>query len=505
MMKIYSTHQVKQIDDYTIKHEPIRSIDLMERAAEALFFRCIKIIPPTSPVAVYCGPGNNGGDGLAVARMLLLSGFHVQVYFIDSKSSSPDFEVNLSRLKALGLCFPVQIAYEHQLVTHNKNTYIVDALFGSGLSRPLDGIAKYVVNHINQQKKRVIAIDIPSGLFGDDNPYPNPNSVVKADVTLTLQFPKMSFFFAENQRFVGSIDVVPIGLHQLALENTPSSYFMVEQRDVAVMLPPRQKFSHKGSFGHALVIAGKVGMMGAASFAISGCIKAGAGLVTAHIPRSGLQIVQTAIPESIVSLSNADLEIDTIPDVSRYSAVCVGPGIGISALTLNMLESLISSAHSLPLVIDADALNLIAANVNLLSGLRNGAILTPHPGEFDRLFGRSSCGEDRLSKGVRYARELGVTIVIKGANTQVVSPLGEVFFIPVGNAGMATGGSGDVLSGIITSLLAQGLEPTKAAIAGAYVHGVSGDIAAAIKGQLSLSATDIVSCIPSAFKQIATI
>ncbi|MBN1988557.1 MAG: NAD(P)H-hydrate dehydratase [Bacteroidales bacterium] len=505
MMKIYSTHQVKQIDDYTIKHEPISSVNLMERAAEELFLRCAKIICPTLPVVVYCGAGNNGGDGLAVARMLLESGFNVTVFYLESQTYTADFSVNLNRLRRLGVCSPVAIRSECQLLTLPDGTWIIDALFGSGLNRPLNGLAKHVVNHINSQKKRVVAIDIPSGLFGDENPYPNTNCVVNAAITLTLQFPKRAFFFAENHQYTGSVEVVPIGLHPNALAKCESSFFLVEQPDVASLLVPRQKFSHKGTFGHCLVLAGKRGMMGAASFAVRGCLNAGAGLVTAHIPRVGEAIIQTTIPEAIVSVSNRELEIGSLPDLSRYSAICVGPGIGTSEHAMQMLHSLLESIGSTPLLIDADALNILASHKSLFLYLAGNVVLTPHPGEFDRLFGSSTCGEERLKKGMCWAKELGVVIVIKGANTQVVTPNGEVYFIPVGNAGMATGGSGDVLSGIITAFMGQGLSPANAAIAGAYIHGVAGDIAAMQQGMRSLSASHIVEFISGAFKQVCTI
>lgn len=499
-MKVFKTSQIKGIDAYTIENEPIESIDLMERAASALFNWFKNRYHKNRRIMIFCGPGNNGGDGLALARQLISAGFDTHCFYLKAKTYSQDFSTNLQRLKNLtnGLH---QITSETDFPEITSDDILVDALYGSGLSRPIDGIAAELVEHINSSKAKVIAIDIPSGLFGEANPVPNNNPVVKSDYCLSLQFPKLAFFMPENEQFIKHWVVLPIGLHPVAIENTPSPYHYTTASSIKSEYFQLATFAHKGTLGHALVIAGSHGMMGAACLCAQSVVRSGAGLVTMHVPRVGYTIAQVNVPEALTSIDSCETHITQFPELDRYQAVCVGPGIAQSTETQQMLVELIKTCR-LPMVVDADGLNILSRNTEVLNSANNTLILTPHPGEFDRLFGKSQCSWDRLERAREMAQIYKVIIVLKGAYTRVVLPDGNVHFNSTGNPGMATGGSGDVLSGIITGLLARGLPPADAAIAAVYIHGLAGDLAADECGQISLCASDIVNYICKAFQHL---
>jgi hydroxyethylthiazole kinase-like uncharacterized protein yjeF len=500
-MKLFSAAQIREIDRFTIENEPIPSIDLMERAAGAIFSWFAANICPLRKIVVFAGSGNNGGDGLALTRMLIETGFDVEVYYLEASSYSNDFQLNLKRLNKQGIVNPTCLSTQDQLPILNKNSVVVDALFGSGLSRPLGGFAALLIDYLNKCDSQIISIDIPSGLFCDENPFPNSNPVVKASLTLTLQFPKLSFFNAENYAFVNDWIVLPIGLHNDAINLTRTPFTLVEKSMVASMLNHRKKFDHKGEYGHCMIIAGSYGMMGAAVLSSTACIKTGSGLVTAHIPKTGYAILQQSVPEVMVDIDNHDLSFSNMGSIQKYSAIGVGPGIGKSIETRNGLSSLLKNIN-IPLLIDADGLNIIAEIPALLELLPKGTVITPHPGEFERLFGNSSTSSQRLKLAIEKSKEYDIVIVLKGAYTQVVCPDGEVYFNSTGNPGMATAGSGDVLTGVITSLLGQGYNAISASIIGVYLHGLSGDLAFKNKGSNSLTASDIVGYIGSAFQLI---
>ncbi|MDI3526406.1 MAG: ADP-dependent NAD(P)H-hydrate dehydratase / NAD(P)H-hydrate epimerase [Tenuifilum sp.] len=499
-MKIFRIEQVKLIDSYTIQHEPIASIDLMERAAHALFGWFRNRFHNNRKVIIFCGPGNNGGDGLALARMLLNVGYNVHTYYLSSKSYSEDFNTNLVRLKESSSSI-YMINGPKDFPKIEPDDIIVDALFGSGLSRTIEGLAAELISFINSSNAFVVAIDIPSGLFGEENPVPNSNPVVRANYCLSLQFPKIAFFMPENEEYVKDWRTLPIGLHPDAIEQTPSPYFYTTLSDISTNLLNQSKFAHKGSFGHVLIMAGSYGMMGAACLCSKASVRSGVGLATLFIPKCGYEIVQTAVPEALALTDSNDTHLTGYPDLNKFTAICVGPGIGQDTETASMISSLIKNSTK-PLVIDADGLNLISKNIDLLQELKAPAILTPHPGEFDRLFGKSSSSWEQLQKAISMAQRYGVIIVLKGAYTRVVLPNGEVHFNSTGNSGMATGGSGDVLSGIIAGLLARGLDPKDAAITGVFVHGLAGDLAADDFGKVSLCATDILNYICKAFQHL---
>jgi len=499
-MKIFTTRQIRELDGYTIEHEPVASIDLMERAAMACAKWLCAHFDRHASLVILAGPGNNGGDGWAIARLLAEKGYReIRLYLAAfSAELSPDAAVNRQRLMDQHLV-PVSVMDSaDQFPVIRPTDIVIDSLFGSGLSRPLSGLAAKLVKHINTAGCRVISIDIPSGLMGEDNTGNQPENIISADHTLTFQFPKLSFFFPENEVFVGEWTVLDIGLHRKGIEDTGSPFHYVVRDDIACLMKPRSRFSHKGTYGHALLIAGSYGMMGAAILASKACLRTGAGLVTAHVPLKGYEIMQTSVPEAIVNMDPGEEFFSRVPDIVPYNAVGIGPGIGTRAVVQKALKDLLLKCH-VPLVIDADALNLVAARKELLKQIPENSILTPHPKEFERIAGAYQNGYDRLMKQIDFARHYKIIVVYKGANTTIALPDGRCYFNSTGNAGMASGGSGDVLTGMILSLLAQGYNPSEAAMAGVYLHGFAGDLAAQKMGRQALIASDIIDHIGKAF------
>ena len=501
-MKIFPAEAVKQIDTYTIENEPISSINLMERAALRLKDWFVSHYRVNRRVVVLAGPGNNGGDALALARMLSARQYRVECCVVSTSGNlSGDCSVNLERLEQQGGVPIGRVKTIGEFPVFNREDVVVDGLFGSGLTRVVEGVYKDLITNLNNSEATVISVDIPSGLFGEDNRENDPSAIVKADYTLTFQFPFLSFFFADNEQYTGQWKVLDIGLHPGIIERTETRYSTISRLKVAGMLPERRIFSHKGTYGHALAISGSSGMMGAALLTGEAALRSGTGLVTLHVPRSGFRVVQTAFPEAIVSLdSNEDL-FSMPPDLEKYSAVAVGPGLGTSPEGLKGLQILLENVK-VPLVIDADALNMVAENRELISMIPCGSILTPHPLEFDRLADRSEDGLSRHEKQLKFSERYHLIVVLKGAYTGISFPDGTCFFNTTGNPGMATGGSGDVLTGIIVSLLAQGLSPGDAAVAAVYLHGTAGDMAAEKYGMESMIAGDIIKCIGSAFIKV---
>ncbi len=503
-MKLFHTLQIAEIDKFTIIHEPISDIDLMERASSTVFTYIEKESDYEGKVAVFCGPGNNGGDGLAIARMLagLFKRFDVEVYILDfDKGLKGASQVNLERLKEQGLA-TINFITEHTgLPALSKNCLIVDALFGSGLNRPLEGLAEKIVQHINKNDCSVIAVDIPSGLMGEDNSDNKPQSIIRANVTITFQFPKLCFLFPENETYIGSWLVKNIGLSIEAIEETSTNYRLLQETDVKNYIRHRGRFAHKGTFGHALLIAGSYGMMGAAVLSSKACLRAGVGLLSTHLPHNGYQILPISVPEAITSIDESDIMFTSVKNAEKYSAIGIGPGIGTKVNTRRGLKSLIQNSR-VPLVLDADALNIISIESEMIDLLPQNTILTPHPKEFDRLAGESTHAYQRLMKAIDFAVNKKVIVVLKGAHTAVVDCKGQVWFNISGNPGMATAGSGDVLTGIILSLLAQGYSPLEAAQTGVYIHGLAGDFAAAERGFEALIASDIIEHLGKAFLQI---
>lgn len=503
-MKLFSSKQVAKIDAYTIINEPIASTDLMERASLKLFKWIVEHYTFQQGFKIFVGPGNNGGDGLALARMLVEAKFDIAVYLVRiSKELSPDSQINLDRLKSLGGVPIFEISSLDDFPSISEKSVVIDALFGSGLSRPLNEFVKGLVNLINDSKAEVVAIDIPSGLFGEDNSSNDLDNCIHADYTLSFQFPKLCFLFPENTECVGSWEVLPIGLHPDVIEELPSLFQLIDESYIKGLLKTRSRFSHKGTYGHGLLISGSYGKMGAAILASKACLRSGIGLLSTHIPRLGYDIIQTAVPESMVSIDRSDIIFTEYPELENFDAIGVGPGIDRKCNSVKALEELIEECDK-PLVLDADALNIIGENKEMKNNLPSGTILTPHMKEFERLLGKSYGALERNEKQRAFSKEQSVVMVLKGAFTAITDENGRCYFNPTGNPGMATAGSGDVLTGIILSLLSQGYSSLHAALIGVYVHGLAGNIAAEEIGEDALIAGDIVQFLPKAWKKLRT-
>lgn len=501
-MKIFTTKQIATLDQYTIKNEPIADIDLMERASMQITNWLVQRFSTEQKLVLFAGPGNNGGDALAVARQMAELDFSCEVFLMETGrelKGSP--AINWKRLVEQGKVTLSKIASINDFPELEVEDVVVDGLFGSGLSRPLEGLAAEIISTLNQTTNTIIAIDIPSGLMGEDNTGNHPDKILRADFTLTFQFPKISFFFAENEEFVGDWKVLPIGLHEDGIAEEPSSFHFIRKEEIAAILPTRSRFDHKGSFGHALLIAGSFGKMGAAVLASKACLRSGVGLLTTHVPRLGYNILQTAVPEAMASVDQHDFVFTEILNIENYSAIGVGPGLDQKQNTRKALCTLIETSK-VPLVIDADALNILSIKKEWLDKLPEGSILTPHPGEFRRIAGETSNSYQRLEMQIELSKKHRCIIVLKGAFTSVSLPDGSVYFNSTGNPGMATGGSGDVLTGIILGLLAQGMAPEEAALFGVYLHGLAGDIAAFEHTESAMIAGDIIEALGKAFKKL---
>ncbi len=505
-MKILSTVQVKEADKYTIEKEPILSIDLMERAASRAAEWIFSNIGAENDFAIFVGPGNNGGDGLVIARHIdkaqreknLTNKVVVFVVKFTDKYSQ-DFKTNLDRLKNTN----VQVHYitsAEDFPRDLSDFVVIDAIFGSGLSRPAQGLPGEIIQKINQaDKKLVISIDIPSGLFGEEN-YREPQNIVKADYTLTFEFPFLSFFFAENEEYVGEFVIIPIGIHPEFIRQVETNYFTIEKEDIRRLLRPRRKFSHKGNYGHGLLVAGHYGTMGAAILAARAAHRTGIGLLTAHLPSRCVDIMQVASPETIVQVDEQNDTVSAyVQNLEKFNAIGIGPGIGLMQEPALLLRDLLIKAKDKRFVIDADAITILGQNKDWLELLPPMSILTPHPKEFERIAGPSPNHYQRNRLQLEFSRKYNVIVVLKGAYTAITLPDGRCYFNTTGNPGMATGGSGDVLTGMILSFLAQGYEPEHAAMIGVYLHGLAGDIAADFNGYEALIPSDIIDFLPQAF------
>ncbi len=501
-MKLFSCKQIAEIDQLTMLLEPISSINLMERASGTVVDWLVRNLSKANPVYIFAGPGNNGGDALAVARILASCNFNCIVYLSTfGRELKGDPATNWQRLEEQGNVLLNRMVSADSFPDIPVEAVIIDGLFGSGLNKPLDGLAKEIVLKINQSGARVVSIDIPSGLFGEDNTENDLSRVVKASHTLSFQFPKLSFLFPENAGIVGDWEVLPIGLHPEAILKTESKYFELTKTYISGTIKKREKFSHKGKFGHALLIAGSYGKMGAAVLASKACLRAGVGLLTTHIPQLGYQIIQSSVPEAMTSIDISETVFSQVPDLSPFNAIGIGPGLDKMPETMKAFGNLLLAGPE-KLVIDADALNILAENKEWFARLPENSILTPHPKEFERLAGPSVNSYDRLQKQIQFSVKYKIILVCKGAHTCVTVPDGSVFFNSTGNAGMATGGSGDVLTGIILGLLAQNYTPEDAALIGVFLHGLAGDLAAIQFGQHALIAGDIINHLGSAFLQL---
>lgn len=503
-MKILTSAQIQELDDYTIAHESIKSIDLMERAAQALSRAIMNSWTTTSPMVVFAGPGNNGGDALAVARILAENGYSIDVYLFNiSNKLSENCAINRDRLKNHPkITHFTEVTLNFEPPTLEANTVVIDGLFGAGLNKPLTGGFASLVKYINQSPCKVVSIDMPSGLLPENNAFNVRTNIVKADVTLTLQHKKLSMMMADMQPYIGQVKVLDIQLSEAYTQQIDAKYNIVEEHEVVEKLLTRSEFVHKGDMGHALLVAGSYGMAGAATLATQACLRVGVGKVTTHIPKHLLNILQISVPEAIVSVDPEKEHFTEPVDTDPFDALGIGPGLGQHENSAIAMIAQVRRAQC-PIVVDADALNMLGTHRAWMQQLPKNIILTPHPKEFDRLVGNTSADSyERLAKACELAERLHGFVLLKGHYTALCQPNGKVFFNSTGNGGMATAGCGDVLTGIITGLLARGYRHADACIVGMYLHGLAGDLAAQEMGKESMIAGDIIRWIPQAFKKL---
>ena len=504
-MKIFTAAQIKELDRYTIEHEPISSVDLMERAATKLTQEIVNYCDENSPVVAFAGPGNNGGDALAVVRLLRDEGVNAVAFLFNVNANgglSEDCLANRDRLKTKYPEALKEVVQEFEPPKLTSETVVIDGLFGSGINKPLTGGFAAVVKYINQSDAKVISIDIPSGLMPEDNTYNVRQNIVEADLTLTLGMKKLCMMLTDNQGYIGELKVLDIGLHKGFIDNAEAQYTILEDTMIRERMRRRDDYAHKGDMGHALIMAGSYGMAGAAVLAAKACLRSGTGKVTVHTPRCNNNIIQISVPEAIVDLDKDEETILQMAESSKYSAIGIGPGLGQAEGTAVAMMTQIRSAKS-PIVVDADALNILASHRAWLQQMPEGLIFTPHPKEMDRLCDTPPVDDyDRLMKACDMAQRLRGYVILKGHNSALCMPNGQIIFNSTGNAGMATAGSGDVLTGIVTGLLARGYATVDAAMIGMYIHGFAGDMAAKELGEESMIASDIVSFLPNAFKHL---
>ncbi len=496
-MKIFTAPQIREWDDFTIENEPIPSLELMERASLAFRDEFMKQFPDTEQqVVVFCGNGNNGGDGLAIARLLYRKFYDVSVYLLPMGYGSDDYLKNLKRLpKDIPL---FEYEYENGFPKIPEEAIIIDAILGSGLNRELEGELLKFVEQTHQLPNIKISVDIPSGLFADQ--ATNGPTIV-ADYTYTFQSPKLSFFYPDNERSTGRWTYLDIGLHPQFYNDTNSPYHYIHLKDVQGIIKSRKKFSHKGTYGHVMMVAGSTGKMGAAILASKAALRMGCGLVSCRVPKDSLGIMQISLPEAMCETDEQMGFVSTIPFRNGYH-FGIGPGLGQDVSTRQGLTSFLKEAD-MPIVLDADGINLLGQIENWT--LPSKSIITPHPKEFERLFGVASKNRwTQISKAQEKAVEYDIYIILKGANTCICTPEGACIFNSTGNPGMATAGSGDVLTGMITSLLAQGYPSGEASIIAVYLHGLAGDLAAEKLGMPSVIASDLIDHIGKAYQFVVS-
>lgn len=494
-MKIFTGSQIREFDNYTIEHEPIESIALMERASEAMAQIVAQEIGEGGTYVFVIGRGNNGGDGLAMARILANAGFDCRVFMaFPIEELGDDCRFNFERLPE-----SIPIIDELSSVCELSEVVIIDALLGSGVHGKITGRAREVVDIVNRLGHTVVSVDLPSGMkteFGND-----PMEIVHADMTLTIEFPKLAMLLPEAGGCCGEIRIVPIGLSEEYIESTSTDFHYVTPETIYGFRLPRLKFSHKGTYGHALIVCGSKGMCGAAILSTNAALRSGCGLVTAHVPCDCMPALYANAPSAMVSEDGNDCFSEIPTDLARFNSIGIGCGLGQAEETKRALSDLLSSYRG-KIVIDADALNILAAEPEIRKKVAAGSILTPHPGEFRRLAGKWSGEHEKIQKLRSLAAELKSVVVLKGANTLICDPGGEIFVNPTGTPGMAKGGSGDVLTGLLAGLLARGYDPLGASLLGVYLHGIAGEKAADFFGAEAMNSGDLIDFLGDAFNEI---
>ncbi len=503
-MKLFTTEEIRAIDRRTIEQEGVPSLELIERVAEGVADEISSRWRSNKPTMVFAGPGNNGADALGAARLLFERGFRPEVFLFNIGGDKLSTDCAASRDRMLAevpdiIFHEVKDRFSMPKITTNH--LVIDGLFGSGLREELQGGFKSLVQYINDENATVVSIDLPSGMFGDWNPQIVNRNTIHATLTLAIQFPRISFFIPDNAELIGEWKIIDIGLSEKAIATSPANFCLVEQRDVHRRLRHRKEFASKADFGSGILYAGSYGMMGAAILAARGALRAGVGKLTVNSPKCGYQIMQSSVPEALFRHNRGEINIIDIHPERDFSAIAVGPGLGTNELTVKAVEDFLASINQ-PVILDADALNCIAIKPSILNTIPVLSILTPHAGEFDRLFGPQPSAEARLRKAIEMAKYYNILIILKGRYTAIVRPDGKVYFNSSGCPAMATAGSGDVLTGVLLSMLAQGYPAELASLIAVYVHGLAGEMAAAEQGEYGVTAGDIASYIGKAISEI---
>jgi len=489
-MKIFDVKQLAEADKVTIKKQNITSLELMERAA-GLVFEDIhsKLQGAQISIKIFCGIGNNGGDGLVVGRLLMEHGYQVTLYVVNySHNRSENFLDNYDKIKDITTTWPTLLKGEDDFPEISKNDFVIDAIFGIGLNRPLEEWVGKLVDYINASEAFVLSVDMPSGLFSDKIPS-KKDKVIKANVTISFQAPKFVFFLPQTSDYVGDLQVIDIGLDREYLMKTPTNIQLINKEEAKALYLPRKNNTHKGTYGHALIIGGSYGKIGSMVLASTAALRSGAGLVSVFVPKCGYQIIQTSIPEAMVVTDKEELELTNIEFDLEPDVICFGMGAGTADVTAKTFEELLKLTKR-PMVIDADGLNILSKNKAFLKFLPENSVLTPHPKELERLIGEWKDDFDKLKKAKKFTEEHKIILVIKGAHTMTISG-DNIYVNNTGNPGMATAGSGDVLSGVITGLISQNYDPLTAAVFGVYLHGRTGDILSEKKSYQGLISGDI--------------
>lgn len=497
-MKIFTVDKIRKADNYTIKHEPINSIDLMERASLSISQWILNHYSKKTHFIFVIGKGNNAGDGLAVARLLNSYGFECYYYLAIGVEGSIDFRENLSRIE--NNTSLIQIKKESalkELSLNLKNKVFIDALFGSGLSREIKGELADLLDWLNHQTGDKLAIDIPSGLFADKA---TTSPAFQADITLSLEFPKLAFMMPENHAIVGKWVILPIGLHQKFIEEEESAYQLIEPQDIR--LPNVSQIAHKGMRGRCTIIAGGYGRMGAAILAASAALRSGIGLLNTQVCKHCVDIIQNTLPESLIAVDEHEYELGQYLGYEEQDVIAFGPAVGFADKTKKLLEMLLNQYKG-QLVLDADAITMLANHKFLLSLLPENTVLTPHIGEFDRLVGKQDNHFLRLAQLQQFAKTYKCIVVLKGKYTAIADSKGNLYFNATGNNGLAKGGSGDVLTGMIAGLAPQYKNPLETVKAAVYLHGLSADLLAANTSKMYMNSSDLVKNLHFAQKKLS--
>jgi len=495
MKKILTPNQLHLVDQQTISKEGINSLELTKRASSAALIAMLEDYSELlkDPVVFVCGKGNNGADGLQIAKLLQQLGAKPLIYLLQSAEYSPD---NLSSQKELAHILPFSLNDEIILPEHG---FVVDCLFGFGLKKELDSSWGPLIDRINSFQGTVLSIDMPSGLASDTSLLVD-SSCVQADKVYTFELPKWSLLMPENAKYVPAFRIVSIGLDQEAIQSMETQNYYLEMEDAQERIIPRSKFSHKGTYGHALIIGGSLGKMGAPLLCSKAAMRSGCGLLDVMVPQCGQLIVQTAYPEAMLIPDSGEEVLRDFNLSKTYQAIAVGVGMGQDEETIRGFGIFLQSLdQEQALVLDADALNILAKNPSWLPNLPKGTILSPHPKELSRLIGEWHNDEEKLARVKGFAQEHQLIVLIKGAHTAIICPDGTVYFNSTGNPGMATAGSGDTLTGILVGLLAQGMSSSDAAILGVYIHGYAADLAANELSEIAMLASDITAYLPKAW------